>query len=164
MKNLRNLCIELTQENVDTLEAKYYANGKLKKAGDLLLYVMLIEDDSKEDKTYHCVTLNYDDLGKEYKFNGRYFDEDNKDCGFYFPIVEGKLIQPKATSLKDFNDYVKHFPTKKEECVELLEWIRTFKSLEKKENCWVLGREISSEQLYDGYLNDREQWRKTKHD
>ena len=98
------------------------------------------------------------------KFTGRYFDEDNKNSGFYFPIVEGKFIQPKVTSLKEFNDYIKHFLTKKEECVELLEWVRTFKSLEKKENCWVLGREISSEQLYEGYLNDREQWRKTKHD
>jgi hypothetical protein len=48
------------------------------------------------------------------------------------------------------------------ESIELLEWLRTFNSLEKRENCWVLGREISSEQLYEGYLNDREQWLKNK--
>lgn len=258
MENLKKQCIILTQENVDALEAKYYANGTLKKAGDLLLYVMLIEDDSKEDKTYHCVTLNFNDLGEEYKFTGRYFDENNENSGFYFPIVEGKLIKPEITSLKEFNDYLKHFPTNFEKreynyyleegdlvmfandiplnyeiinthndsffekikldeyknkvgvvkrCwedlhtfangsiymveidfngkiitnfaqlflkfnldnllqingIELLEWIRTFKSLEKKENEWILGRQISSEQLYEGYLNDREQWRKNKH-
>ena len=44
--------------------------------------------------------------------------------------------------------------------IELLEWIRTFKSLEKKE-VWFLGHQISSEQLYEGYLNDREHWRRT---
>jgi hypothetical protein len=64
MKTLRNLCVELTQENINAFEAKQYASGKLKKVGDLLLYVMLVEDDSKEDKTYHCVPLNYDDVFK----------------------------------------------------------------------------------------------------
>jgi hypothetical protein len=47
------------------------------------------------------------------------------------------------------------------EAIELLEWIRTFKSLEKKQDYWELGRKISSEQLYEGYLNDRERWRST---
>lgn len=162
MINLKKKCVKLTQEIVDKLEAKYYANGKLKKVGDLLLYVMLTEDNSKEDKNYHCVTLNYNDLGEEYKFTGKYYDENNENAEFYFPIVEGKFIQPVVTSLKEFNDYMKHFPTKKEKYVELLEWLRTFKSLEKKENCWVLGREISSEQLYEGYLIDRENWLKNK--
>ena len=48
------------------------------------------------------------------------------------------------------------------ESIELLEWIRTFKSLEKKQDYWELGRQISSEQLYEGYLNDREHWRSTR--
>jgi len=47
------------------------------------------------------------------------------------------------------------------EAIELLEWIRTFKSLEKKQDYWELGHQISSEQLYEGYLNDREHWRST---
>lgn len=162
MINLKKQCVKLTQENVDALEAKYYANGKLKKVGDLLLYVMLTEDNSKEDKTLHCVTLNYNDLGGEYKFTGHYFDEDNKDSEFYFPIIEGKFIQPDITSLKEFNDYMKHFPTKKEECVEFLEYVRGIKSLEKRDDKWVLGREISSEQLYEGYLVDRERWIKNQ--
>ncbi|MGM0495968.1 MAG: hypothetical protein ACQERX_04825 [Bacillota bacterium] len=160
MENLKKLTVKLTQETVDNLESKYYANGNEKKVGDLVLYVMLIEDDSKEHKNYHCLPINFDDLGREYKFTGKYFDENNTTSEFHFPIVEGKFTQPKVTSLKEFNDYMKHFSTKKEECIELLEWLRTFKSLEKRENCWVLGHEISSEQLYDGYLNDRKQWRK----
>ncbi len=115
MENLKKLCVELTQENVDNLESKHYANGTEKKAGDLVLYVMLIEDDSKEDKNYHCLPINFDDLGREYKFTGRYFDENNTTSEFHFPIVEGKFTQPKVTSLKEFNDYMKNFPTKFEE-------------------------------------------------
>jgi hypothetical protein len=115
MKNLRKLCLELTQENVDELKSKHYANGKEKKVGDLVLYVMLIEDDSKEDKTYHCLPINFNDLGEEYKFTGRFFDEKNTTSEFHFPIVEGKFTQPKVTDLKEFNDYVKHFPTKFEQ-------------------------------------------------
>ena len=162
MENLKKQCVKLTQENIDMLEAKYYANGKLKKAGDLLLYVMLTEDDSKEDKTYHCVTLNFNDLGKKYKFTGKYYGENNKNSEFYFPIVEGKFIQPDITSLKEFIGYMKHFSRKKEECVEFLEWVREIKSLEKRDDKWVLGREISSEQLYVGYLTDRENWLRNK--
>lgn len=112
MENLKKLCVELTQEDVDNLESKYYANGNEKKVGDLVLYVMLIEDDSKEDKNYHCLPINFNDLGKEYKFTGRYFGEEYKDSEFYFPIVEGKFTQPKITSLNEFNDYMKSFPTR----------------------------------------------------
>lgn len=91
MENLKKLCVKLTQENVDNLEAKYYANGKLKKVGDLLLYVMLIEDNLKEDKNYHLLPINFNDVGKEYKFTGKYFDENNENSKHYFPIVEGKF-------------------------------------------------------------------------
>lgn len=115
MEKLKKLCVELTQENIDNFKSKHYANGNEKKVGDLVLYVMLIEDDSKDDKNYHCLPINFDDLGRVYKFTGRYFDEDNKDSEFYFPIVEGKFMQPKVTSLKEFNDYMKHFPTKFEQ-------------------------------------------------
>ena len=115
MENLKNLCVKLTQENVDYLKSKYYANGNEKKVGDLVLYVMLIEDDSKEDKIYHCLPINFNDLGKEYKFTGRYLDEENTTSEFKFPIVEGKFTQPKITTLKEFNEHIKQFPTKFEQ-------------------------------------------------
>jgi len=109
MEKLRKLCVKLTQEDVDKLKSKHYANGKEKKVGDLVLYVMLIEDDSKD---YHCLPINFNDLGNEYKFTGRYLDEKNTTSEFHFPIVEGKFTQPKVTDLKEFNDYMKQFPTK----------------------------------------------------
>lgn len=115
MEKLKKLCVELTQENIDELESKYYANGNEKKVGDLLLYVMLIEDDLKKDKNYHLLPINFNDLDKEYKFTGRYFDENITTSEFHFPIVEGKLTQPKVTSLKEFNDCIKKSPTKFDE-------------------------------------------------
>ena len=71
---------------------------------------MLIEDNSKEDKNYHLLVINFNDLGDEYKFTGKYFDEENTTSEFKFPIVEGKFIQPKVTDLKEFNNYMKQFP------------------------------------------------------
>lgn len=45
------------------------------------------------------------------------------------------------------------------EAIEFAEWIRTFDALDKKHGFWVLESQLSSEELYDGYLNDRERWR-----
>lgn len=45
------------------------------------------------------------------------------------------------------------------EAVEFAEWIRTFDSLEKKQGFWIIESQISSEDLYKGFLKDRERWR-----
>lgn len=106
MENLRNLCVKLTEKNINNLESKYYINGNEKKVGDLVLYVMLI-DDLEKSGNYHCVPLNINDIGKGYEFTGEFYDEKNDKSDFYFPIVKGKFIQPKVTSLKEFNDYMR---------------------------------------------------------
>jgi hypothetical protein len=48
--------------------------------------------------------------------------------------------------------------------IEILEWLRTFKSLEKNEGEWKLGTRILDEQLYQGFVDDREQWLEKKND
>jgi len=45
------------------------------------------------------------------------------------------------------------------EAIEFAEWIRTFDSLEKKQGFWIIESQISSENLYKGFLKDRERWR-----
>ncbi len=45
------------------------------------------------------------------------------------------------------------------EAIEFAEWIRTFDSLEKKQGFWIIESQISSEDLYKGFLKDRERWR-----
>jgi hypothetical protein len=112
MESLKKICVELTQEKFEMLESKYYANGKEKKVGDLVLYVMLIEDDSKEDKHYHLLSINFNDLGSEYKFIGNYFKNEPPTKDIILPIVEGKFVLPKVTDLNESNDCVKHFQPK----------------------------------------------------
>lgn len=46
----------------------------------------------------------------------------------------------------------------KEQAVEFAAWIRTFNSLENKQQHWVIESEISDEELFNGYLKDRERW------
>jgi hypothetical protein len=45
------------------------------------------------------------------------------------------------------------------EAVEFAEWIRTFDALDKKDGFWILESQLSSEELYKGFLRDRERWR-----
>jgi hypothetical protein len=45
------------------------------------------------------------------------------------------------------------------EAIEFAEWIRTFEALYKKHGFWILEMQLSSEELYDHYLLDRERWR-----
>jgi hypothetical protein len=45
------------------------------------------------------------------------------------------------------------------EAVEFAEWIRTFDALDKKGGFWILESQLSSEELYKGFLRDRERWR-----
>lgn len=45
------------------------------------------------------------------------------------------------------------------EAVEFAEWIRAFESLERQHGFWVIEGQISSEDLYKGFLKDRERWR-----
>lgn len=72
-----------------------------------MVYVMLTEDNSIDDKNYHLLPINYADLGSDYKFTGEFFDK-KSNSKFKFPIVEGKFTQPDVTSLKEFNDYMKN--------------------------------------------------------
>ena len=101
IKNLKKQCHLLTQENVDGLKSKYYANGKKIKAGDLLLFVMLIEDDTKEDKLYHLLSINYNDLlSGEYKYINKSLTTKNTSKSD-IPVIEGKFTQPKFDDLDD---------------------------------------------------------------
>jgi len=45
------------------------------------------------------------------------------------------------------------------EAIEFAEWLRTFEPLTKDNGYWVLECQISSEELYNTYLRDRERWR-----
>ena len=45
------------------------------------------------------------------------------------------------------------------EAIEFAEWLRTFKPLKKENGYWILESQISSDELYDVYLKDRERWR-----
>jgi len=45
------------------------------------------------------------------------------------------------------------------EAVEFAEWIRTFDALDKKDGFWILESQLSSEELYKGFLRDKERWR-----
>jgi hypothetical protein len=103
MEDLKHLCVELTQEIVDGLESKTFTNGKIKKVGDLVLYVML-----HDHSDYHLLPINYDDLNNEYDFTGKFYSESESNP--YFPVVVRKFLQPEVASLKDFNDYVRNFP------------------------------------------------------
>ena len=47
------------------------------------------------------------------------------------------------------------------EAIEFAEWLRTFEALDKMNGFWFLESQISSNKLYDGYLRDRERWRKS---
>ena len=88
MEILKETCIELTPEIYNKITSKIYANGKDMKIGDLLLYVMLIEDNSLKNKVYHMLPINYNDLNFDYKFI-EFFNPEDKE--FKFPIVEGKF-------------------------------------------------------------------------
>ena len=120
MRDLKELCIKLTQEDVNNLESKHYANGQEKKVNDFLLYVMLTENINNREESLHLLPINYESLNSEYKFTGKYFDEISNN-EFKFPIVEGKYIQPKVTDLKEFNNYIKNFPTKIDKLIKSLE-------------------------------------------
>lgn len=50
----------------------------------------------------------------------------------------------------------------KKDAIEFAEWLRTFEPLEKKNGFWILESQISSEELYNSYLRDREHWRNNK--
>jgi hypothetical protein len=44
---------------------------------------------------------------------------------------------------------------KKTEAIEFAEWIRTFEVLEKRDGFWVLESQVSTEELYTAYLEDK---------
>lgn len=46
----------------------------------------------------------------------------------------------------------------KEQAVEFAAWIRTFDSLEKKQQFWIVESQVSDEELFNAYLKDRERW------
>ena len=48
----------------------------------------------------------------------------------------------------------------KQRAIEFGEWLRTFELLLKQDKYWVLDCQISTEELYEGYLKDRERWLK----
>ena len=104
MENLEDLCLEYTKEIVDSLESKYYFNGKEKTIGDLVLYVLITEDNNSI-----IVPINLNDLNDDYKFTGKFYNMG--DTYFKLPIIEGKIVKPKDTSLREFNYYLSQFPT-----------------------------------------------------
>ena len=46
----------------------------------------------------------------------------------------------------------------KEQAIEFAAWIRTFDSLEKKQQFWIVESQVSDEELFNAYLKDRERW------
>jgi len=106
MKNLREQCVELTEENFSLLKSKFYANGKPKKIGDLVLWAMVTTDAEDDNEPYRLLPINYCDLNTEYKFIG-YFEKDKSELDFNFPIVEGKYSPVMFGDLKEFNSYMR---------------------------------------------------------
>lgn len=49
------------------------------------------------------------------------------------------------------------------EAIEFAEWLRTFELLQKKDGFWILDCQISSKELYSGFLANREDWLKNKY-
>jgi hypothetical protein len=47
---------------------------------------------------------------------------------------------------------------KKIEAIEFAEWIRTFEVLERENGFWVIESQVSSEELYSAYLEDKERF------
>ena len=104
MEKLKKLCVELTQENIDNFKSKHYANGNEKKVGDLVLYVMLIEDDSKDflpaQNELDVVVLIEDEIILDLPSAPRH------DCCALPETGQGSGVVSPFSVLKNFTDKV----------------------------------------------------------
>jgi len=71
----------------------------------------------------------------------------------------GVTIEESLERIKIFSDELDKMKNMRLEAVEFAEWLRTFEVLYKMNGFWVLESQISSEELYNNYLQDRERWR-----
>lgn len=74
-------------------------------------------------------------------------------------ILEFQEIEDRAMQIYTdaaYNDAKEVYG--KKQAIDFAAWIRTFEALEKKDGFWVCEQQISDEELFEFYLNNRKEW------